>query len=208
MPGTARSSPVAADQDDVRAERDALRREVGRLAAELAEARAQVSLLESLAREDPLTGLLNRRGFFRDIARAVAYRSRYGASASVLLADLDGLKPINDAYGHEVGDRALAHVASLLRDNLRASDSLGRLGGDEFAVILWHADERAARRKALALEAVVAASPLPVGGATVALGVSVGAACVAPGDTPDDVLARADRAMYARKSERKGLRGR
>ena len=164
---------------------------MARLAAELADARPQSSRL------------VNRRGLFQDLARAVAYRSRYGASASVLLADLDGLKPINDAYGHGVGDRVLAHVASLLRDNLRASDSLGRIGGDEFAMILWHADEGAARRKALALEAIIAGSPLPVSGAMVGLGASIGVASVAPGETADEVLARADRAMYARKTERK-----
>ena len=176
---------------------------MARLAAELAAARAHASRLESLAQEDPLTGLLNRRGFLRDLARAAAYRTRHGASIAVLVADLDAFKPVNDTYGHEVGDRALAHVATLLRDNLRASDSVARLGGDEFAMILWHADEAGARRKGLALEAIVAGSPLALGGASLALGASIGAARLDPGDGADEVLARADRAMYARKTERK-----
>ncbi|HEX2135029.1 MAG TPA: GGDEF domain-containing protein [Microvirga sp.] len=207
MQDSARKEPGLPDPNDVRAERDALRREVARLAAELAEAQARASRLESLAREDPLTGLLNRRGFLRDLARAVAYRSRYGTSTAVLIADVDGFKPVNDTYGHAVGDRALAHVAALLRDNLRASDAIGRLGGDEFGVILWHADERAARQKALSLEAIVAGSPLAASGLTLTLGVSIGVASLEPGDGADAVLARADRAMYARKHERKA-RGR
>jgi diguanylate cyclase (GGDEF)-like protein len=190
------------DSMNVRSELDALRGEMDRLAAELTEMRAHVSLLESLAQEDPLTGLLNRRGFFRDLARAVAYRNRYGTSVSVLLADLDAFKPINDGYGHEIGDKALVHVAALLRTNVRASDSVGRLGGDEFGIILWHADEPAAKQKAMSLEGMVAASPLTADGLALSLGASVGVAALEEGDRAEDALARADRAMYARKKER------
>lgn len=192
----------ATDPMNVRSELDALRGEMDRLAAELTEMRAHVSLLESLAQEDPLTGLLNRRGFFRDLARAVAYRNRYGTSVSVLLADLDAFKPINDSYGHEIGDKALVHVAALLRTNVRASDSVGRLGGDEFGIILWHADEPAAKHKAMSLEGMIAASPLAVEGLDLSLGASVGVAALEEGDRAEDALARADRAMYARKKER------
>src|SRR5215217_2672969 len=103
---SARSSPPLSDPKDVRAELDALRREVSRLAAELTDMRAHVALLETLAQEDPLTGLLNRRGFFRDLARAVAHRTRYGTNVAVLLADLDAFKPINDTYGLEAADTA------------------------------------------------------------------------------------------------------
>ena len=186
----------------VRAELASLRGEVDRLAAELTEMRAYVSRLESLAQEDPLTGLLNRRGFLRDLTRAVAYRNRYRTSICVLLADLDAFKPINDSYGHEIGDRALAHVAALLRTNLRASDSVGRLGGDEFAIVLWRADETAAKQKAMSLEAVIAASPLTADGSALSLGASIGVAALNEGDRAEDALARADQAMYVRKRER------
>jgi diguanylate cyclase (GGDEF)-like protein len=192
----------ATNPRQVCAEFDALRGEVDRLAAELTEMRAHVSLLESLAQEDPLTGLLNRRGFFRDLTRAVAYRNRYRTSISVLLADLDAFKPINDSYGHEIGDRALAHVANLLRTNVRASDSVGRLGGDEFAIILWRADELAAKQKAMSLEATIAASPLTVDDLALPLGASIGVAALAEGDRAENALARADQAMYRRKNER------
>ena len=170
--------------------------------------RAHAQTLESLALEDPLTGLLNRRGFFRDLARAIAYRSRYATPAALLLADLDRFKMINDSYGHEVGDRSLMHLADLLRRNVRASDSVGRLGGDEFALILWHLDEKTALQKAASLQAIVASSPVTVGDVTLALGTSIGVAMLEASETPEDLVARADRAMYRQKAERKGGRDR
>jgi len=118
------------DSRDVRAELDALRGEVERLAAELTDLRAHASYLESLAQEDPLTGLLNRRGLFRELARAIAHRARYGTPVALLVADLDAFKGINDRHGHGVGYEALVHVAKLLRNNVRASDTVGCLGGN------------------------------------------------------------------------------
>jgi diguanylate cyclase (GGDEF)-like protein len=189
--------------EDVRAELDALRTEVDRLAAELTDMRAHAALLESLAQEDSLTGLLNRRGFFRDLARAAAYRTRYDTPVGLLLADLDGFKAINDTHGHELGDRALMHVATLFRNNVRASDSVGRLGGDEFAIILWQVDEAAAVQKAASLEAMIAASPLRDGDLVFPLSTSIGTAMLDAHETAEDVLSRADRAMYARKGARR-----
>lgn len=191
---------------DARDELGELRSEVARLAAELEATRAQVATLAALALEDPLTGLLNRRGFFRELSRAIAYRTRYGTEAALMLADLDRFKPINDAHGHAVGDRALQHLAAVLRGSVRASDSVGRLGGDEFALILWKVDEAAARQKAVALEAAVASSPVATEAATLALGVSIGVAMLQPADTTDSALARADAAMYVRKAERRTSR--
>jgi diguanylate cyclase (GGDEF)-like protein len=195
-------SPLS-DPNDVRAEIDSLRSEVERLAAELTDMRAHASLLESLAQEDPLTGLLNRRGFFRDLARAVAYRARYGTPIALLVVDLDDFKPINDQYGHEAGDKALVHVATLIRNNVRASDSVGRLGGDEFAVVLWQVEEGNARMKAASLEGMIEASPVNLGAVKMRLGASIGATMVDGKDTAEDALTRADHGMYARKAERR-----
>src|SRR5215207_388792 len=102
-----------------------LRRRVEKLSVALEEARAHAVRLEALAHEDPLTGLLNRRGFLRDLTRALAYGSRYNAPAALLIVDLDAFKPVNDHYGHGAGDRALRHVADMLRSRVRASDSVG-----------------------------------------------------------------------------------
>ena len=159
----------ALPRDEFRVELGELRGEVERLSAELEELRSHAANLETLALEDLLTGLLNRRGFMRDLTRAIAYRARYGSPAALMLADLDRFKPINDTYGHAVGDRALAHLSALLRGHIRASDSLGRLGGDEFGLILWQVDEGIACKKAAALQAIVAGAPLVLGGLTLRL---------------------------------------
>jgi diguanylate cyclase (GGDEF)-like protein len=187
----------------LRAELDALKGEVERLAAELTDLRAHTALLESLAQEDPLTGLLNRRGFFRDLSRAIAYRGRYGTPAALLLADLDGFKAINDRDGHEAGDRALVHVAKVLRQHVRASDSVGRLGGDEFALLLWQVTETAAWQKAESLEALLAADAADIAGRSVPVPASFGVTLLEGGDTAEEALARADRAMYRRKAQRR-----
>jgi diguanylate cyclase (GGDEF)-like protein len=195
-------------EEDVRAEIGELRTEVERLAAELEEMRLHAQTLEALALEDPLTGLLNRRGFLRELARAIAYRARYGTPAALLLADLDRFKPINDAHGHEVGDRALAHLAALLRGNVRASDSVGRLGGDEFALVIWHVDEGTARQKAASLQGVLAAKPFSLPGIAVELRASIGVTMLEPDDAPEAAVGRADRDMYRQKAERRAPRGR
>ena len=183
-----------------------LRRRVEQLSVALEEARAQAVRLEALAHEDPLTGLLNRRGFLRDLTRALAYGARYNAPAALLMVDLDAFKPVNDRYGHGAGDRALRHVADMLRSRVRASDSVGRLGGDEFALIIWQVDELAAEQKARAIEDLVANAPVTAGMPDLHLGASVGFTLLRPEESAEEALARADRAMYARKEERRSRR--
>lgn len=176
--------------------------EVERLQAELAAARAESEALAAQAEQDPLTGLANRRGFERELARTLSFIQRYGDTAALLYLDLDGFKGINDRRGHAAGDAVLRAVAAALTGHVRTSDRIARLGGDEFAVILWNIRPEDAERKARAMEAVVAA--LPEGGGE--LGASVGATMMAAGDTPAVALARADRAMYIRKAMRGGGR--
>jgi diguanylate cyclase (GGDEF)-like protein len=185
------------------AELEDLRGRVERLSAALDEARTHAAQLEALAHEDALTGILNRRGFLRDLTRALAYGSRYNAPAALLICDLDAFKLVNDRYGHLVGDRALRRAADLLRSHVRTSDSVGRLGGDEFALIIWQVDETQAERKARAIEDMMAAEPLALDPDSLALGASVGFTLLRADESPDAALARADRAMYARKAERR-----
>jgi diguanylate cyclase (GGDEF)-like protein len=174
--------------------------EVDRLERELAAARAQVAALESSAEIDPLTNVRNRRGFERELTRALALVKRHGSTAALVYLDLDGFKSVNDRHGHAAGDAVLKAVAAALSRSVRASDLVARLGGDEFAVLLWHLTEADAQRKARALEAVVAAATATHAGATLAVGASAGVALLRPSDRPADVLARADRAMYTRKA--------
>jgi diguanylate cyclase (GGDEF)-like protein len=179
-----------------------LQAEVERLRMEVAALRNEVARLETVSQEDALTQLLNRRGFLRDLDRALAFSRRYQAKAALLLLDLDGFKPINDRWGHATGDLALCHVANLLRTNLRSSDSIGRLGGDEFAILLWQVDDALALQKATSLEGILASTPLAVGAEQVAVPGSIGATVLTREDDSASALARADAAMYRRKRDR------
>jgi diguanylate cyclase (GGDEF)-like protein len=177
--------------------------EVDALKADLAAARARVAELETRVDEDPLTGLVNRRGFERALERALAFVRRYGATAALLYLDLDGFKPINDRFGHAAGDWALGRVARLLGAKVRASDVVGRVGGDEFAVLLWKVTGAQAEEKARAIEAMIEQESFERAGARFSLGLSAGIATLSADDTAIAVVARADQAMYARKRERK-----
>jgi len=194
--------PTASPQR--RVETAHLAAEVARLAAELAASRERVTELEARIDVDPLTETLNRRGFERELKRSLAYVKRYGVSAALIYLDLDGFKPVNDRHSHAAGDVVLKAVAAALMRQVRASDTVARIGGDEFAVLLWNTSEANATAKAAALEAAVFATPVRWGSSTLVVGASAGVAPIGPLDTPTEVLARADAAMYARKRERSG----
>lgn len=179
--------------------------EVDRLAAELEQSRARVHDLEARVDIDPLTELQNRRGFERELKRVIAYVKRYAASAALVYFDLDQFKPVNDRHGHAAGDAVLKAVAATFSRQVRASDVVARLGGDEFVVLLWNLDGPAAAAKAAALEQAVHGTPVQWGASSIVVGASAGVALIGPLDTPDEVLAGADAAMYARKAQRRLL---
>jgi diguanylate cyclase (GGDEF)-like protein len=189
----------AGNSDPVR-----LARHVARLEAELANMRARLRELETHAMLDPLTELLNRRGFAREIERAQAHVDRYGGRSVLACFDLDGFKAINDQYGHPAGDAVLRAVAAALRRNVRASDAVARLGGDEFAVLLWNLSDADAEAKAQALESAVALAATEWNGASISVRASAGTAPLA-GTTGLAALAKADAAMYRRKRGKRGL---
>lgn len=179
--------------------------EVGRLKAELETAQMRMRELEAEADEDPLLPVLNRRGFRRELNRALAFARRYGVQLSLIYLDLNDFKRVNDAHGHAAGDAVLAGVASMLMANLRASDIVGRLGGDEFAAVLWSADAAAVQQKAHLLEEMIAGQQHDIGGGvSVAVGASAGAVELSAEEEPETAIARADAAMYARKAARRG----
>jgi diguanylate cyclase (GGDEF)-like protein len=161
-----------------------------------------VAALAERAEIDPLTDILNRRGFDRELKRALAYVKRYGVNAALVYIDLDGFKPVNDSHGHAAGDAVLKAVAMVLTRHVRASDLVARLGGDEFVVLLWNIGDEQACAKARALEEAIARTTATHAGATLSVGASAGVAPLLPLDAPVDALGRADRAMYARKAAR------
>jgi len=172
--------------------------------------KARIAELEQLCTQDPLTGLLNRRGFAERLHLALAEAKRHEEGGGVLVyIDLDGFKPINDSFGHAAGDEVLRQVASRLMATVRETDAVGRLGGDEFAVLFtetaWHNGWRRAKTIERALNTTMAM----IGDSLIAVRASVGIQAYGAKDSESDLLARADTAMYetkrARQSNRDGV---
>ena len=178
--------------------------EVDRLRRELVQKERRLRYLEILADEDPLTPVVNRRAFVRELSREMAYAERYGVPSSVLFFDVNGMKQINDNFGHSAGDAALNHVANLLLDNLRSSDVVARLGGDEFGVLLSRTDQTLADSKAAELARLIDQTPFTWKNETLSVGVAVGAFAFSGGVEAQDILDSADRAMYQRKQAMSG----
>lgn len=155
----------------------------------------QAERLEAMIFEDPLTGLANRRFILTQLGALISGARRHARALSVAIIDVDHFKSVNDRYGHAEGDRVLAEVARCMRTNLRAEDQLGRLGGEEFLALLPDTDAPAAAAAAEKLRASVA----PVG-----VTVSIGWAAW-DGERPEELLRRADDALYAAKAAGRDL---
>jgi diguanylate cyclase (GGDEF)-like protein len=151
--------------------------------------RALVEELDRSSRTDALTGLFNRRHMLTELPRHLAEADPHFAPLAIALLDLDGFKVFNDANGHLAGDRLLKETATAWLDQLRTDDILVRLGGDEFVAILPKCSTGNALR--------VAGRLLHALGEDRSCG--VGVACWDGGESPEELLARADRAMYASK---------
>ncbi|MDA0184188.1 diguanylate cyclase [Solirubrobacter phytolaccae] len=145
--------------------------------------------LQSTARTDPLTELPNRRVWDEDVARELERARRHGGSLCLAMLDLDRFKAYNDQYGHQAGDELLAAAADAWRPELRATDTLARYGGEEFAVLLPHSDEEGAR---IVVERLLAVVPF---GQTASAGIAIWNGS----ESEDELLARADAALYDAK---------
>ena len=180
------------------------RRQVAALKTELAAAQARIDELQAWADTDFLLNIYNRRGFERELDRAVAYMRRYKATGALIVLDVDRLKPINDTFGHVAGDIVLKGVVAVLMRHVRSSDVVGRLGGDEFALLLWNLSEADALAKAAALEDAIDRLTFVFKGRSVVAGASAGVALVDAAQEAAAIMEVADRAMYERKAARKG----
>ena len=118
--------------------------EITRLRGEVSRLESRVEELDQLAHRDPLVPLANRRGMLRELETMIARHARHGTPAAILFVDLDGLKILNDSFGHMGGDAALVNVAEKLLEGTRATDCVARLGGDEFCILLDNAEEESA----------------------------------------------------------------
>ena len=179
---------------------DDLLNEVVRLRGEVTRLKEMVEQLDELAHQDSLIELPNRRGFMRRLDETISRVRRYNEDAGMLFVDLDGLKLINDSFGHKAGDEALIQVASMLVGGVRRSDCVARIGGDEFAILLINAPESVANDTAARLIDVIADCDFTHDGDTLPLSVAIGVAMISPDDDSESVMARADEEMYKRKA--------
>lgn len=170
------------------------------VAREVTELRRAERELERLATHDALTGLANRHYLQNELHAALDRARMTGARLALLYLDLDGFKAVNDRGGHEVGDRVLRDVASRLKQGVRQSDLVARIGGDEFVVLLLGCPDAATAGKIAAALRTRLNDSLAAGDGGLVLDASVGIACFPDdGNTADELLAHADRAMYSAK---------
>ena len=165
---------------------------------------ANTELLERLSRTDELTGLLNRRAFTEEVAVRLEHHRRTGRPGALLYVDMDNFKMVNDLHGHHKGDEAIREVALMLNTGSRIGDLAARLGGDEFGLWIEDADLPAAKTKAESLLADCARLRRLSADDDHPLGLSIGVATSAPGDSVSQLMARADGAMYGVKRRGKG----
>ena len=166
------------------------------LANQVATLRAQSVALERLATTDTLTGACNRRKFNELILVEIERARRHGHPLSLLILDIDLFKRVNDTCGHEAGDEVLVAIAHLVRAGIRAADCLARWGGEEFVVLAPHVALEGMEVLAERLRAAVGSQEHPSAGTVTA---SFGVTEYRHGESPDEVFARADQALFRAK---------
>jgi diguanylate cyclase (GGDEF)-like protein len=156
--------------------------------------------MREIAVRDQLTGLLNRRGFAEQTERAYATARRTDRPISVIMADIDHFKSINDEFGHAAGDNALCHFAKILKVTRRADDIFARMGGEEFAIVLPGTVLEEAIHISEDLCRLLKEAPMIVEGRSMPMTASFGVATLSLNDSSmTDAVIRADRALYRSK---------
>jgi len=177
----------------------AAHRQVAAAEARINELKREVEATSSLLYMDHLTGALNRRGLNDAYLREAARADRGGRPLALGMLDLDDFKQLNDRLGHAAGDHALVHVANVLRATLRPQDTIARYGGEEFVVLLPETSSEAALAAINRARETLAATPMEFDGHRSHLAFSAGVAACAGDETLDNLLARADSALYSAK---------
>ena len=168
--------------------------------------RRKIVELEQLADTDTLTPLANRRAFVRAVDRAIRLADRHQTQTALAFLDVDGLKAINDVYGHITGDAVLLHISERLRSAFRVTDLAARVSGDEFAILLDHVSEDDAEQRIGALVNAVANDPVRVGQKDLSIRLSWGLTMIRADDSVDVAMGRADAAMYCARSAQRSDR--
>lgn len=155
----------------------------------------------SAAALDPLTGARDRRSGLAEVAREVQRAERTSQPLAVVYVDVDGLKSVNDSRGHAAGDRALVAVVEAIRGAMRSYDLVVRMGGDEFLCVFAGLEESGAHTRVATVTAALEAASEPVSA-------TFGVAQMIAGESPEELIARADAELYARRAQRRTERGR
>ena len=176
---------------------------ISRIAADAISKSLEHAVTENYALTDPMTGLPNARSLQQHFDKEVKRATRNEGSFQLMVLDLDGFKAVNDTHGHKAGDRMLKEIASVIKNQLREYDFLARYGGDEFVAIVPDTDSTDVMELARRIEDAVQTFTLSVGDQSefARVGVSIGTACYPiHGETFDQVIISADKAMYLTKS--------
>lgn len=180
-----------------------LRHRLNESTTELEKLRRELESARREAATDPLTGLLNRKGLERAIEHAIAEHQSKAPPVCLLMVDIDHFKKINDRYGHLLGDKVLRLVATTLRQSIKGRDTAARYGGEEFSVLLPDTPLQGAKTLAEQIRIAIATGRIlrmdnrqPIGQITVSIGLSTHH----PGETPAQLLHRADEALYQSKN--------
>jgi diguanylate cyclase (GGDEF)-like protein len=174
---------------------------LGAIAATSLEMVWEMEEVSKRASTDALTGLANRRAFDEQLGQMLAHADRFGHPVSLILADVDHFKAVNDNFGHDSGDVVLQSIAKTLSEGKRAVDVCARFGGEEIAILLPQTSLQGAFDLADRLRKAVAAKPIPAHGNEISVTISCGVACYPDGVlTKEALFAAADRALYEAKS--------
>lgn len=175
---------------------DDINRELSRTKENLAE-------MERLVDVDCVVPIANRRAFMRRLSWAITMHERYGHPSTILYFDLNDFKTINDVHGHAAGDLAIRHVSHLLETAMRESDFLARIGGDEFAIIMYYANENAARMRGAKIAEKLENTSFVYSGRHLKVTAAYGCYAIHSGDDAESALAAADMSMYVDKRRSK-----
>lgn len=179
---------------------DKTRKELERTREQLDEVQRELQRVQNEAVSDPLTGLPNRRALDRALSREVARARRNKTPLCVAVIDVDHFKRVNDQYGHAAGDAALVHLVHVLKPQVRGTDMLARFGGEEFALVLPDTSLLGAEFTMNRLMRAIERAPFTFEGKEIAIRFSAGLAEWHSDESPEQIMQRADEAMYRAKA--------
>lgn len=190
---------MAEETADSRQQLQSLQERVQATEAELVQLHLELDNASALARHDPLTDALNRKGLDEALAREIAGMRRKDSPLSVCLLDIDNFKKLNDRLGHDVGDSALVHLARVARANLRPSDTLARYGGEEFVILMPDTDLDDGVETMVRLQRELTKAIFLSGKEKILITFSAGVSQLKAEESGAEAIRRADRAMYLAK---------